>query len=194
MPVTPATPADLFAYLDRLGIPHPTVTHPAAFTVEEARALRGRVAGGHTKNLFLKDKKDALFLVVALEDAAIELKSLHQRLGASGRFSFGSADLLRATLGVEPGSVTPFAALNDTEARVTVVLDAAMMAHAVLNYHPLHNTMTTSIARDDLVRFLTATGHPPRIVEVAGPPAGPQGNRFRLTGWCGGSTFRGSLD
>src|SRR5579872_6737719 len=127
MPVTlPAAPDDLFAYLEQLGIPHSTVSHPAAFTVEEARSLRGRVAGGHTKNLFLKDKKDALFLVVTLEDAEIELKSLHRRLGASGRFSFGSAELLRTTLGVEPGAVTPFAALNDTQARVSVVLDAGM--------------------------------------------------------------------
>jgi Ala-tRNA(Pro) deacylase len=163
----PATTDDLFAYLDTLGIAHPTVTHVAAFTVEEARALRGEIAGGHTKNLFLRDKKDALFLVVALEDAAIELKSLHRRLGASGRFSFGSAELLWATLGVEPGSVTPFAVLNDAQRRVGVVLDAAMMAHTTLNYHPLRNTMTTSIARDDLVRFLTATGHPPRILSVA---------------------------
>jgi Ala-tRNA(Pro) deacylase len=163
----PATPDDLFAYLDRLGIAHPTVTHAPAFTVEEARALRGRVAGAHTKNLFLKDKKDALFLVVALEDAAIELKSLHRRLGASGRFSFASAALMRVTLGVEPGAVTPFGVLNDTQARVSVVLDAAMMGHAVLNYHPLRNTMTTTITRDDLVRFLAAAGHQPRIVGVA---------------------------
>ena len=163
----PATPEDLFAYLDRLGIAHKTVEHAPVFTVEEARTLRGQVAGAHTKNLFLKDKKDALFLVVALEDAAIELKSLHRRLGASGRFSFGLAELMRATLGVEPGSVTPFAVLNDTAARVSVVLDAAMMEHDLLNYHPLHNSMTTSIARDDLVRFLAATGHPPRVVAVA---------------------------
>ena len=170
----PATPDDLFAYLDRLGIAHQTVTHAPAFTVEEARALHGRVPGGYTKNLFLKDKKGALFLVVALEDAAIELKSLHRRLGASGRFSFGSAELLRATLGVEPGAVTPFAALNDTDARVSVVLDAAMMAHGLLNYHPLRNTMTTTIARDDLVAFLAATGHPPRILAVADEaPASP---------------------
>ena len=166
----PATPDDLFAYLDRLGIAHATVTHAPAFTVEEARALHGRVPGGYTKNLFLKDKKDALFLVVALEDAEIELKSLHRRLGASGRFSFGSAELLRATLGVEPGAVTPFAALNDTQARVNVVLDAVMMGHAMLNYHPLRNTMTTSIARDDLVAFLAATGHPPRILAVTEAP------------------------
>ena len=163
----PATPDELFAVLDRLGIAHRTVTHRPLFTVEESRALRGQIPGGHTKNLFLKDKKGALFLVVALEHAAIELKSLHRRLGANGRFSFASADLLRETLGVEPGAVTPFAALNDTAGRVNVVLDAAMMEHATLNYHPLQNTMTTSIGRDDLVKFLEATGHPPRIVPVA---------------------------
>src|SRR6476661_935082 len=110
----PASPDELFAYLDRLGIPHQTVTHPPLFTVEQSRALRGQIAGGHTKNLFLRDKKGALFLVVALEDAAIALKSLHRLLGASGRFSFGAAELMRETLGVEPGSVTPFAAINDT--------------------------------------------------------------------------------
>jgi Ala-tRNA(Pro) deacylase len=108
-----------------------------------------------------------LFLVTALEHAVIELKSLHRLLGAGGRFSFGSADLMRETLGVEPGAVTPFAAINDTEQRVSVVLDAAMMQHETLNYHPLVNTMTTSIARADLVRFLEQTGHPPRIASVA---------------------------
>jgi Ala-tRNA(Pro) deacylase len=163
----PATPADLFALLDRLGIAHSTVTHAPLFTVEQSRALRGVIPGGHTKNLFLKDKKDALYLVVALEDAAIDLKSLHRRLGASGRFSFGSADALRDALGVEPGAVTPFAVMNDAEARVTVVLDAAMMSQETLNYHPLDNTMTTSIARDDLVKFLQASGHRPRIVPVS---------------------------
>src|SRR5215475_1509224 len=110
---TPATPDDLFAFLDRLGIAYATVTHPPLFTVEQSQALRGKIPGGHTKNLFLKDKKDAFYLVVVLEDAFIELKSLHRRLGASGRFSFGSAELMRATLGLEPGSVTPFAAIND---------------------------------------------------------------------------------
>jgi Ala-tRNA(Pro) deacylase len=164
----PATPDDLFAYLDRLGIPHQTISHPPLFTVEDARALRGDIPGGHTKNLFLKDKRDAIFLLVALEDAAINLKTLHQRLGVA-RFSFGSADLLRELWGVEPGAVTPFGAINDTTGRVTVVLDEPMMRHDTLNYHPLINTMTTSIGRDGLVRFLEATGHPPRIVAVSGP-------------------------
>jgi len=163
----PTTPDQLFAYLDGLGIVHQTVTHPPLFTVEQSRALRGQIPGGHSKNLFLRDKKNALFLVVALEDAAIELKSLHHKLGA-GRFSFGAANLLRDVLGVEPGAVSPFGAINDTEGRVTVVLDAPMLDHPILNYHPLTNTMTTAIARDDLLKFLEATGHKPRIERVSG--------------------------
>jgi Ala-tRNA(Pro) deacylase len=166
----PATPDDLFGFLDRLGIAHPTVVHPALFTVEQSRALRGQIPGGHSKNLFLMDKRGDLYLVSALEDAAIELKSLHRRLGAGGRFSFGSAELMRETLGVEPGAVTPFGALNDRDGRVTVVLDAALMARPVLNFHPLVNTMTTSIARHDLIRFLAETGHPARVEPVSGDP------------------------
>ncbi len=171
-PLMPASPDDLFAYLDTLGIAHKTVTHPAVFTVDEGRELRGTIAGGHTKNLFLRDKKGAAFLVVTLENAVIELKSLHRLLGASGRFSFGSAELMGELLGVEPGSVTPFAAINDTAGRVTVVLDAAMMAHEVLNFHPLVNTGTTTISRQGLLKFLEATGHQPRIEAVSGPTGG----------------------
>ena len=164
----PKTPEQLFAALNALGIAHRSVKHPPLFTVEQSRSLRGQIPGGHTKNLFLRDKKHALYLVVALEDAEIDLKSLHRLLGASGRFSFGSADLLREVWGVEPGAVTPFGAINDPQGRVTVVLDAAMMEHATLNYHPLINTMTTAIARDDLVKFLESTGHMPRIERVSG--------------------------
>jgi len=162
----PASPDQLFAYLDSLRIAHQTVTHAPAFTVDDARSLRGEIEGGHTKNLFLRDKKGAIYLVVALEDAAIALKSLHRVLGASGRFSFGSAELMRETLGVEPGSVTPFAVINDKTRRVTVVLDAAMMAHDTLNFHPLVNTATTTISREGLLEFLAATGHRPRIEAV----------------------------
>ena len=93
------TPEQLFAALDALGIAHATVKHPPLFTVEQAARLRGQIAGGHTKNLFLRDKKYELYLVVALEDAEIDLKGLHRQLGASGRFSFGSSDLLREVLG-----------------------------------------------------------------------------------------------
>ena len=162
----PATPDDLFAFLDRLGIAHKTAAHAPLFTVEQSQALRGTIPGGHTKNLFLKDKKDAVYLVVVGEDAKVDLKTLHHRLGA-GRFSFGSAELMRELLGVEPGAVTAFGVINDTAHRVNVVLDTGLMANAVINCHPLVNTMTTSIAREDLLRFFAATGHAPRIEPVA---------------------------
>jgi Ala-tRNA(Pro) deacylase len=164
----PKTPEQLFATLDALGILHSTERHPPLSTVEQSRKLRGQIPGGHTKNLFLRDKKYEIYLVVALEDADIDLKGLHRQLGANGRFSFGSPDLLREVLGVEPGAVTPFGAINDTGGRVTVVLEATMMEHETLNYHPLINTMTTSIKRDDLVKFLESTGHTPRIERLSG--------------------------
>jgi Ala-tRNA(Pro) deacylase len=90
-------------------------------------------------------------------------------IGASGRLSFGSADLLRAALGVEPGSVTPFAAINDPDGRVSVTLDASLMAFERVNFHPLINSMTTTIAREDLMRFLQATGHDPRVLALPEP-------------------------
>jgi Ala-tRNA(Pro) deacylase len=162
----PATPEDLFAFLDRLEIAHSTVSHPPLFTVEQSQSLRGRIAGGHNKNLFLKDRNGRLFLLVLLEEARVDLKALPATIG-SGRLSFGSADLLRDALGVEPGSVTPFALINDPERRVTPILDETMMTHEVLNYHPLVNTMTTSIRSADLVKFVSSTGHSPLIRPIS---------------------------
>ena len=170
----PATPEDLAAALDRLGIAAPVVSHPPLFTVEESRALRGKVPGAHTKNLFLKDKKSRLFLVTVLEDAAVDLKHLHHVIGASGRLSFGSPDLLMERLGVIPGAVTPLGVLNDQPPSVTVVLDAALVAHDRINCHPLVNTATMTLARADLLAFLDATGHPPQILAVDQRAAGEQ--------------------
>ena len=167
----PAGRAELFALLDRLSITSSTIEHPPLFTVEQSRALRGEIAGGHTKNLFLKDKKDQVFLVVAEEDAAIDMKNLHKRIG-SARLSFGRPELLAELLGVIPGSVTPFGAMNDTTGRVTVILDAPLLRHETLNFHPLENVATTNIGREDFLAFLSHTGHEPRIVHVSdGEPA-----------------------
>jgi Ala-tRNA(Pro) deacylase len=163
----PATPDDLFAFLATLGITVSTVSHPPLYTVEDSKALRGQIVGGHTKNLFLKDKKGNLFLVVAEEDAVIDLKRIHEIIGANGRVSFGQAELLTEVWGVLPGAVTPFGAINDRDGRVQVVLDARLMDHEILNHHPLVNTMTTSIRARDLVAFLEATGHVPRILAVS---------------------------
>ncbi|MBV9703502.1 MAG: prolyl-tRNA synthetase associated domain-containing protein [Methylobacteriaceae bacterium] len=163
----PATPEDLLTFLASLDIPTETVEHPALFTVDQSQALRGTIPGGHTKNLFLKDRKGRLFLLVAAEDAVIDLKRLHETIGAQGRVSFGSPELLEEVLGIKPGAVTPFGAINDADRRVTIALDAGMMKEARLNFHPLVNTRTTGLASADLVKFLRATGHEPLIVDAA---------------------------
>lgn len=164
----PATRAELFAFLQGLGIDTSTVEHQAVFTVAESLELERSLPGGHTKNLFLKDKKDRIFLIVALNDARIDLKTLHKRIGAD-RLSFGRPELLEEVLGVKPGSVTPFALINDRAHRVTVILDEPMLAHALLNYHPLENTATTAITREDLLTFIRATGHEPQVMTVSEP-------------------------
>ncbi len=161
----PASEADLFDRLAELGVAVETVRHPPLFTVAESKALRGELAGAHSKNLFLKDKKGAYWLVVALEDRPIDLKVLRGRIGAA-HLSFASAERLRDVLGVEPGSVTPFALINDTERQVTVVLDAEMMQAGVLNFHPLANTATTAISPDGLLTFIRSCGHEPRVVAL----------------------------
>jgi Ala-tRNA(Pro) deacylase len=166
----PATPQDLLAYLDRLGVPHETVEHPPLHTVEDSRAQRGEIPGGHAKNLFVKDKKSRLFLLTLGEDTPVDLKRVHEKIGANGRVSFGSADLLEEVWGVRPGAVTPFGAINDTAGRVSVVLDSELMAHERVNFHPLVNTKTTGVSREGLLTFLRATGHEPLIVSLRGQP------------------------
>ena len=157
-------PQQLFDRLETLGIPHRTVEHPPVFTVEEAKVLRGDLPGHHIKNLFLRNKKEEMWLVVALEDRAVDLKRLGEVLGA-GRLSFGSPDRLRRQLGVEPGSVTPLALINDDARVVRLALDRGLTEGGPVNAHPLVNTMTTAIAAADLQRFFAATGHEPRWLD-----------------------------
>ena len=161
----PATEQDLILRLEELGIETRTHRHEPVYTVEESKALRGNLVGGHCKNLFLRDKKRNMWLVVTQEDRDVDLKALRARLPTSGNLSFGNADLLDDVLGVAPGAVTPFALINDDEHRVNVVLDKEMLDHDVLNYHPLDNAATTSIAPADLVRFIEACGHNPEIID-----------------------------
>ena len=161
----PETPDSLAARLQALGIATQTVQHPPVFTVEEAKALRGELPGEHIKNLFLRNKKGAMWLVTCLEDREIDLKALGAALEA-GRFSFGSAERLMRYLGVLPGAVTPFAEINDRTGAVRMVLDQALVTPAPVNCHPLVNNMTTTLAGTDLVRFLEAEDHAPQLFDL----------------------------
>lgn len=166
----PHTRADLFAYLAKLGIETTTHDHDPVFTVAESERLHADMPGAHTKNLFLKDAKGRLFLLIAEAHAEIQMKTLHKRIGCA-RLSFGKPELLMEKLGVAPGSVTAFAVINDTSGNVTTLIDSALLASDVINCHPLENTATTAISRDDLLRFLKSCEHDPRQISLTDPVA-----------------------
>ena len=159
-----ATPADLYAFLDAHGIAQTTLEHEAVYRVDEGHEIKAALPGGHTKNLFLKDAKDQIWLVCALGETRIDLKRLPPVVGAA-RLSFGSAELMQQILGVTPGSVTLFALINDKARRVKLVLDKALLDPEPINFHPLTNTATTAISQDGLKRFLAALDIRPQVVD-----------------------------
>ena len=162
----PATPADLFALLDRIGVEHRTLEHEPVFRVGEGVEIKAALPGGHTKNLFLKDAKDQLWLISALGETAIDLKRLPEVIG-SARLSFGSEVRLHDALGVRPGSVTAFALINDKDRRVRFVLDAALLETDPVNFHPLTNAATTAVSRAGFLAFLAELGIEPLVVDFA---------------------------
>jgi Uncharacterized conserved protein len=165
LPAPELREAAVYSRLETIGIAFHTIEHPPVFTVGESSAVLDSLPGGHTKNLFLKDKKGGLWLAVVDAHRRVDLNALAKQLDAP-RFSFGSPELLAATLGITPGSVTPFALMNDTAQAVQPVLDAEMLQNSPLNFHPMRNDRTTAIAPDDLVRFVKACGHDPVIATI----------------------------
>ncbi|MDP2312285.1 MAG: prolyl-tRNA synthetase associated domain-containing protein [Pseudomonadota bacterium] len=157
--------APVLARLDALGIAYTVHRHPAVYTVEAAKVLRGDVGAAHAKNLFLRDKREQMWLLTVLEDRPVDFRALREVLDTRGTPSFGSPERLRTWLGVTPGSVTPLAAINDTGCGVRVVLDAALRDYPLVGVHPNHNEATVTLAPADLVRFLESTGHPPTWLE-----------------------------
>lgn len=158
------TENQLFAYLDTLQIQHQTIEHPPVFTVEEGRDLHSKIPGMPCKNLFLKDKKDKLWLVVMPGLKRAHLAALERAIG-SARLSFGRPELLQEVLDITPGSVTPFALMNDTSRRVTVVLDSDMMKSGLVNFHPLRNTASTVLETADLLKFIKSLSYSPLVAD-----------------------------
>lgn len=160
-----ASSEDLLKRLEDLGIDHTTYQHPAVFTVDEAREHCSHIPGAHAKNLFFRDKKKRYFLVVTLADKPLRIKDVGIAIGAKG-ISFAQPERLEEVLGVMPGSVTPFAAINIRDHDVRVILDEEIMAHELLNFHPLVNTATTTISNRDLIRFLAHCGRTPEVIAL----------------------------
>ena len=158
------TPTELLAFLADHDVAQSTLQHPAVFRVGECEEIKRALPGQHTKNLFLKDAKGQLWLISAADRTVIDLKRLPAVIG-SGRLSFGSAELLEATLGVTPGSVTAFALVNDKARKVRFVLDRVLAEAEQVNFHPLVNTATTTVDQAGLRRFLAALGVWPLVVD-----------------------------
>jgi len=156
----------LYALLDKLGLAHHTEEHRAIFTVAEGQDVKARLPGGHSKNLFLKDKSGSYVLISALGSTEIKLNQLHKRIGTK-RLSFGKPEALLELLGVVPGSVTVFSILNDTEQKVRLILDKALFTHEAVWFHPMRNTASTRIAPQDIMSFAEATGHSPTLIDFS---------------------------
>jgi Ala-tRNA(Pro) deacylase len=159
------TQEDLLKILDDIGISYTNHEHPAVFTVEEAALHSDGIEGAHSKNLFFKDKKKNMFLVVTLADKPIKIKEVAKLIGGKN-MSFAKPELLMEVLGMIPGAVTPFAAVNIGDREVKVVLDEELMENEWLNFHPLTNTATTTIAPEDLVKFLEHCGQAPEFIRL----------------------------
>ena len=155
----------LLEVLSNIGIEYTNHEHPAVFTVEEADMHHDGIEGVHSKNLFFKDKKKNLFLVVTLSDKPIQIKELAKKIGAKSP-SFGKPELLMEVLGVIPGAVTPFAVINIQDQPVKIILDQDLMENDLLNFHPLVNTATTTITPADLIKFMEHCGRTPEIIKI----------------------------
>lgn len=166
----PTSPDQLMARLAELGITVKTTDHVPVFTVEESQKVSRDMSGGLIKNLFLRNKKEEMWLVTVEENRRVDLKKLGEKLtgetGGNAKLSFGSADRLMTYLGVIPGAVTPFAVINDTGRKVKMVLDRHLLSMNPINAHPLVNFKTTAISPDDLLKFLEAEGHKPQLVDL----------------------------
>ena len=157
---------DIYQFLQEHQIQYKRFDHLPVFTCEQARSALPRFPGAETKNLFLKDKKGRHhFLVVVGYDKAVDLKRLGDLLEVKS-LSFASPDRLRRYLGLEPGSVTVLGVAQDTEAKVEVIVDKDLSMEVAWGCHPLVNTSTLLISRDEIMRFLEITGHMPRIFEL----------------------------
>jgi Ala-tRNA(Pro) deacylase len=157
---------DIYKFLDSINVSYERFDHPAVYTVSEAKKLSPEMDGASTKNLFLRDKKGIRhFLVVVPQDKQVDLKELSSILEAS-RLSFASPDRLNKYLGIEPGSVSILALLNDPEKTVEVFVDNELWNAEIILCHPLVNTSTLAITRDGIKQFLEKTGHNLMLVEI----------------------------
>lgn len=157
---------DILAFLTANGITYQLFEHPPVFTCEEAERLCPNMPGLATKNLFVRDRKGSRhILVIVPYTKSVDLKALKDLLDAD-KLSFASDERLLHYLGVTPGAVTLLGLACDRERAVEVVLDNAVAEAESIHCHPLRNTASVVLEREDVQRFLATTGHQVRVMDV----------------------------
>ncbi len=161
-----ATADEVISTIESLGFEHETHTHKPQYTVEEAKLGAPDKPGAHTKNLFLRNKKGRMFLFVVEQDRTIDLKGLRDKLQLTGgHLAFASTERMEKFLGVVPGSVSPLAVINDHSGKVQVYIERDLLEEEWIYMHPCRNTHTTRMRCDDLIKLLTAWGHPAALLD-----------------------------
>lgn len=156
---------DLIRILNDNGFEFFVEEHAPLFTVEDSKSLRGQIEGAHSKNLFLKDAKANFFLISIEESASIDLKKTMQQI-QSKKLSFAKPEYLQDILGIEPGSVSPFALLNDTKKQVKFYLDRSFLDSETVNFHPLINTATVNISPQNLIELIEKYHNPVNYIDL----------------------------
>ena len=155
---------ELIKLLDKSNCDYEVKEHAPLFTVEDSKSLRGSILGAHSKNLFLKDAKGQFYLLSVEENTKVDLKKIMNFIG-SKKLSFAKAEYLESILGIEPGSVSPFALINDVDKKVLFFLDKNFLNYKKLNFHPLVNTATVNIATSDMIKFIEEKHNPIKYID-----------------------------
>ena len=155
---------ELIKLLDESNCDYEVKEHAPLFTVEDSKSLRGSILGAHSKNLFLKDAKGQFYLLSVEENTKVDLKKIKNFIG-SKKLSFAKAEYLESILGIEPGSVSPFALINDVDKKVLFFLDKNFLNYEKLNFHPLVNTATVNIATSDMIKFIEEKHNPIKYID-----------------------------
>ena len=161
-----ATAEEVLVSIENAEMEHETQVHEALYTVEQAKQVVYDKPGAHTKNLFLRNKKGRMVLLVVEQDTMIDLKSLRDKLEITGgHLSFASTDRLTRFLGVVPGSVSPLALINDHSNSVQVYFEKSVLDEEYIYLHPCRNTHTTRMRCDDLLKLIESWDHPVTVVD-----------------------------
>lgn len=153
-------------YLNEHDIQYTWYTHEEAPTIEIARTQWRADGSKHCKNLFFRNHKGNKHYLVILDcEQDLNIHDLEQRLH-QGKLSFASPQRMERYLGLQPGSVSPFGLINDTENHIHMFIDANLRKHEMLSFHPNDNHATVVISYNDFMKYLAEVGNSYEFIDM----------------------------